>query len=267
MADNAATPSKLLPTATARDLLVGDAKGLTVALAGAGGKHTLMEALLDAGKLGAAPMIVTSTTRLHRTPCFNALPAVYWESPQADSLLKQSLCQNAAALVVAKAWGEQMWIGVSPESVSSIRHAAPDACILAKADGARKRLLKVPGDNEPAWPKVTDVAILVLSLAACGKPLQRRWVHRVERVEALTRNGRIGPDTLVDVVLGAGGYDRRFPPTASRVLYLSSCGSVERLKLAYRISESLSPHFERIVAGDTPEGRFLSLHQSEATSG
>ena len=205
------------------------------------------------------PAVVTSTTHLHRTAAFNALPTVAWTERGAEAALRRAMHRHRVALVISEPWGRDMWHGLTPDQVSAVRRVLPEACFIVKADGARKRLLKAPGDHEPCWPHDSDQCVLVLSLAACGRPLDERTVHRLPRVTALSRDRTIGPGTLADVIVARNGYGERFPPAARRVLYLSACDSPRRLDAAREVAAAVSDRFEAIVAGDTPSGRFVRL--------
>lgn len=237
-------------------MLLGRSAGHTVAVAGAGGKHTLMAALAAAFRARDEPVIVTSTTHLHRTSAFDALPAVTWGEETDPTALVAALQRHRCALVISQTWGDQMWHGISPKQVASVRAAAPTACLLVKADGARKRLLKAPGENEPRWPIAADHCVLVLSLAACGLILDQHSVHRLPKVAALTRDRRIAATTLIDVIVGPDGYGQRFPSSARRILYLSHCDTPQRLEAARKVAAGVRGHIDAVVIGDTPTGRY-----------
>jgi len=58
--------------------------------------------------------------------------------------------------------------------------------VLVKADGARTRLFKTPGESESRVPEATDTVIPVTSVHAVGEPLSDDAVHRPGRVAAPT---------------------------------------------------------------------------------
>ncbi len=253
-ADDDAIP----PASTLLDRVADGGVGRTVATAGAGGKPTLMAALARACLAAKMPVVLTSTTHLHRGAAFTAWPAVMLSSGDTVAPLAAPLRSDGVVVAVSEPWGEQMWHGVSPETLDAIHHAYPDACLLVKADGARKRLLKAPADHEPRWPPVPDPCVLVLSLAACGAPLDDRAVHRLDRVRALTREASIGPATLAAVA--TAGYGDRFPAGSRRILYLSSADRPSRLTAAEAVAAEVAGRFDRVIAGDTPSGTCRQLH-------
>ena len=55
-----------------------------------------------------------------------------------------------------------------------------------EADGSAGRPFKAPARNEPVLPEGTTHLIAVVGVEALGKPLEARFVHRPERVMALT---------------------------------------------------------------------------------
>ena len=72
-------------------------------------------------------------------------------------------------------------------SVDELADAAVDAdAVLVKADGARTRLFKAPGDREPRLPPGTDTVVPIASAKVVGEPLTADAVHRVDRVAEVT---------------------------------------------------------------------------------
>ena len=59
-----------------------------------------------------------------------------------------------------------------------------DVCVV-KADGARARWIKAPGEYEPVIPGFATTVIPVVSVKVVGRPLDDRIAHRPERLTAL----------------------------------------------------------------------------------
>lgn len=76
--------------------------------------------------------------------------------------------------------------GVPPDLIAAIHKAGRFDATFVKADGARMRLIKAPGDDEPEIPPGAATVIPVVSARAIGRPLTERSAHRVERLAAVT---------------------------------------------------------------------------------
>ena len=76
--------------------------------------------------------------------------------------------------------------GFAEATIESLRAAAGADLTLVKADGARMRLIKAPGDAEPVLPRTMTTLIPVVSAAVIGEPLTDRIAHRIERLTAVT---------------------------------------------------------------------------------
>ena len=78
------------------------------------------------------------------------------------------------------------YAGVSSATIRSLHETGRFAATYVKADGARMRWIKAPGDGEPVLPSDVDLVIPVVSARAIGEPLSERVAHRPERVSAIT---------------------------------------------------------------------------------
>lgn len=171
-----------------------------VACVGAGGKTSLLLALLARAVAGGLPVVLTATTKMY-----------YRQVAHMDPVLTEDFAQGALqverllALRGHAAWflrqEEDKVIGLPPALVDRLAAVWPQAVILAEADGARGRLLKAPAKWEPVLPERTAVTIGVLNLAALGLPLAAQRVHRLERVCALLQKEPGAGITLEDFAL------------------------------------------------------------------
>ena len=164
--------------------------GQCVAVVGAGGKKTTLYAL--SGVLDRA--VVTATVRI---PIFDEQVARVVVTDDPVSAVTTVAHGNGAADEGSD--DEDAWpLGLVPERERDDRYrgydaavvddlaAAHDGPVLVKADGARTRLLKAPDEREPQLPRRADTVLPVASARVVGKPLSEEWVHRPERVAALT---------------------------------------------------------------------------------
>jgi probable selenium-dependent hydroxylase accessory protein YqeC len=147
----------------------------TVCVVGAGGKKTTLYAL--ANRIGRA--VVTATVRI---PIFDARVArvVVTDDPF-------EVVENATAwpIGVVPEREDDRYRGYDPDVVAELGERV-DVPLLVKADGARTREFKAPGEREPQLPPNADTVIPIASVHAVGEPLDERTVHRPERVAALT---------------------------------------------------------------------------------
>ncbi len=143
---------------------------------GAGGKKSALYALAE--RLDSA--VVTATVRI---PIFDdhVRDVVVTETP-IDAL--ESVEERPVGLVPEQERTDR-YRGYDPEVVASLADTTDDS-ILVKADGARTRLLKAPDEREPQLPRNADVVVPIASARVVGKPLTEEFVHRPERVAALT---------------------------------------------------------------------------------
>ena len=257
--------SSLFSTAHAHNTLSGVLPlkpGNIVAIIGAGGKHTLMyrlsQELVDAGQ----HVVLTSTTNLHRNSDYARLSTILASNdPKWQATLKALLNDHRRAVLANHKHDPDLYGGFGAQIATQIRSTAPDAVVLVKADGARKRLLKAAADHEPVYPDHVDICILVLSLNSIGKPLNNANAHRLERIQSLSGlepGATISTRTLVDVIGTKGGYADRMPKGIRKVLYLSSCITPEDMANAKEIIEETGGLFNHQLCGDTIKGRFFT---------
>lgn len=86
--------------------------------------------------------------------------------------------------VVPAREGDDRYRGYEPATVADLADAV-DHPVLVKADGARSRWFKAPGEDEPRLPANADLVVPVVSARVVGHPIDERRVHRPERVARL----------------------------------------------------------------------------------
>jgi probable selenium-dependent hydroxylase accessory protein YqeC len=166
--------SELLDLLHARDGIV--------CATGAGGKKSVLFALA-----ARHPGRVAFTTTVHTLPPPEALGAAVIIAPEEH--LEAMLRDREDARFVAYACpGDKpgRLTGVPTARIDALHAACGFDLTLVKADGARMRWVKAPGDDEPVLPAGMTTLIPVMSARALGEPLAERIAHRVERIAALT---------------------------------------------------------------------------------
>lgn len=189
------------------------AKG-TTCLVGAGGKKTTLFAL--AQRLPRA--VVTATVRI---PIFDHRVADVFVTD--DPIGAVSAADAWPVGVVPERNGDR-YQGYDPATVDELAAAGVADAVLVKADGARTRWLKAPGEDEPRLPPGTDVVVPVASARVVGEPLSEEHVHRPERVAAITGldlDESIRPEDVAAVLASPDGGLRGVPADARAIPLLN----------------------------------------------
>lgn len=134
----------------------------TIALAGAGGKTSLLRRLAWEGRERGLKVLVYTTTHIFKPAAFGVLD----QPPEA-----------AAAMLS----GEGLAVIGHLEADGKISAPDPDVCreaaamadlVLAEADGSKRLPLKVPRAGEPVVPENTDILLCLSGLSALGRPAE-----------------------------------------------------------------------------------------------
>jgi probable selenium-dependent hydroxylase accessory protein YqeC len=214
-----------------------DADGLTC-FVGAGGKKTTMYAL--AAETDRA--LVTATVRI---PIFD------------QHVARVEVTEDPiAALVTAADWPlglvpeqefEDRYRGYEPNTVADLARAH-DGPTLVKADGARMRDFKAPGQNEPRIPDGTDTVVPIASAHVVGEPLDEELVHRPERVAAVAGvevGDEITPEVVGRTLASPDGGLRGVPRGATAVPLINKVDDDEDLEAAREIADAVLDHADR----------------------
>ncbi|GAB6860502.1 selenium cofactor biosynthesis protein YqeC [Haloplanus litoreus] len=191
------------------EALSADAK--LVCVVGAGGKKTTLYAL--ANRLDRA--VVTATVRI---PIFDDHVADVRVTRDPVGALRDAAAWPLG--LVPERERDDRYLGYDRETVTAIRAALESGTVLAKADGARTRLLKAPDEREPQVPATADTVIPIASARVVGEPLSDDHVHRPERVADLTGLSLGDPIRAEDVgtvLASRAGGRKRVPPSATVV--------------------------------------------------
>lgn len=139
--------------------------------------------------------------------------------------------------------------GYDPEAVDALGEADVADRILVKADGARTREFKAPGDREPQIPSSADVVVPVASVHAVGHPLTEDTVHRPDRVADLV--GR-DPGEVIDardvarVLASDRGGLKGVPDGAAVVPVLNKVDGPAHRETALAIATGLLDRTDRV---------------------
>jgi len=204
-----------------------------VCVVGAGGKKTTLYAL--ANRLDRA--VVTATVRI---PIFDDHVADVRVTREPVTALRDVSAWPLG--LVPEREREDRYLGYDRETVTAIRAAPGHGPVLAKADGARTRLLKAPDEREPQVPATADTVIPVASARVVGEPLAAEHVHRPERVAELTGlelGDPIGPEDVGAVLASRQGGRKRVPPGATVVPLVNMVDDDELAETGRAIAEAI----------------------------
>ena len=234
---------------------LGIGRGDAVAIVGSGGKATLMYRLAGEAVDRDYAVITTSTTHLH-PPTSTQTRGFYVtdEMPDWPTVVPRELETRRHVTVLGARPRPDKLKGLEADELGTLRAVCAPDLLLMKADGARARLFKAPGDHEPVVPEGTTRGVVVASLKSVGLRLNERQVHRPERVARLSGlrpDAPVTPEVIAQVVSHPEAYRRAFPESVPLSLYLSCAGDEESLDLARRIVEAVPGSvFDGVYGGD-----------------
>lgn len=178
-----------------------------VAVAGSGGKTTLVQAL--AAELAAKDqtVVISPTTHIYPPPARLCGPAWLWEGgTRSLDEIEARLLPGKVTAVAQSLTSQGKLKGLNQEQIKAL--AASGAWLLAEADGSARKPLKAWAPHEPVWPGNEALRVVLIGARALGKPLAPEFVHRHEEfagAAGMDLGDRIMPQDLTKVVLGPAG--------------------------------------------------------------
>jgi probable selenium-dependent hydroxylase accessory protein YqeC len=204
-----------------------------VCVVGAGGKKTTLYSLANRVPRG----VVTATVRI---PIFDDQVA---RVAVTDAPVDALRANNDWPLgVVPEQEREDRYRGYDPALVTAIRASSHADAVFVKADGARTRWLKAPNEREPRIPAMADTVLPVASAKVVGKPLSEEYVHRPERVAAVTGldiGDTVGADDVAAVLASRDGGRRKIPPRATTIPLVNMVDDEELEAVGREIAEGI----------------------------
>jgi probable selenium-dependent hydroxylase accessory protein YqeC len=235
-----------------------------VSIMGAGGKSTLMNRLADEFIVLGCTVVLSSTTNYHRPKTLQSDQILLTrEVPDWPEKLGALARRWNRLVVLHHELGEAMVKGIDVAAVRTIHEHIPDAVVIVKTDGARKRWFKAPNQSEPVVPPWSQVSITVVNGEILGQPLTDTLVHRPERVAELTGlnlGDPITPQAVGTVLTHPDTYAPKIPSGARRAIYISHVRTAVDVEHAKMIAAWLDRSaIDAVLAGDTPSGTFYEI--------
>ncbi len=228
--------------------------GDIVAIVGAGGKTTTMFALANTLAARGLRVVTTKSTTIHR-PSMARAPRLLVSPPDRwRTELPPVLDVHPVVTVVTAAPTPRRYDGIPPELAPDLLSASGADVLIVEADGARRRLLKAPASHEPAMPPSATLVIPVACLAAIGRPLAERHVHRPELVAEILGIDLGNPltiDHVLTLLLDPRAGRKAAPPTARLWPVLTAVDKIETEQLnALRASFNAHPNVTGWIEAD-----------------
>lgn len=233
--------------------------GGVVCAVGAGGKKSTLYALAD--RFDRA--VVTATVRI---PIFDSHVSRVATTDEPVAVARRAAAEHWPLGLVPRREPDRddRYLGYDPNTIDALDDALGDRgdgdgagdagdastggdggvadVVLVKADGARMREFKAPGDREPQLPASADVVLPIASVQAVGEPLAEDTVHRPERVAEIT--GRdpgepLRPQDVAAVLASTAGGRKDVPADATVRPVLNKVDDAAAEQTARTIAEHL----------------------------
>jgi probable selenium-dependent hydroxylase accessory protein YqeC len=235
-----------------------------VSIMGAGGKSTLMNRLADEFIVLGCTVVLSSTTNYHRPKTLQSDQILLTrEVPDWPEKLGALARRWNRLVVLNHELGDAMVKGIDVAAVRTIHEHIPEAVVIVKTDGARKRWFKAPNQSEPVVPPWSQLCITVVNREILGQPLTDALVHRPERVAELTGlnlGDPITPQAVGTVLTHPDTYAPKIPARARRAIYISHVRTAVDVEHAKMIAAWLDQSaIDAVLAGDTPSGTFYEI--------
>ena len=236
-----------------------------VSIMGAGGKSTLMNRLADELIVLGRTVVLSSTTNYHRPKNLQSDQILLTRDvPDWPDQLGTLARRWNRLLVLHHDLGDAMVKGIDVAAVHMIHEQIPDAIVIVKTDGARKRWFKAPNQSEPVIPPWSQLCITVVNCEILGRPLTDALVHRPERVAELTGlhlGDPITPQAVGTVLTHPDTYAAKIPAGARRAIYISHVHSPADVAQAKAIAACLDrPALDDVSRAIPPPARFTRSH-------
>lgn len=201
----------------------------TVAMAGSGGKTTLLYALAKELARAGQTVVVTTTTRIF-PPTLEQAPQTWLigpAGPEAGELARR-LAGGLPLCVAAGTADQGKLIGLSFEQLEGL--AGGGRWLLVEADGAARLPLKGWAEHEPVLPPKAELVVVVVGASGLGQPLGKSAVHRPEffaEQSGLALGQPVRGAALARALLGPHGPLRDLPPNARAVVLVNQVDAAE----------------------------------------
>jgi probable selenium-dependent hydroxylase accessory protein YqeC len=194
-----------------------------VCLIGAGGKTSVMFSLAATLKARGKKVLVTTTTKIYQ-PEKTQCDEMILESQGLAGLYEKNRPGTVICLGKALNEKENKVIGIETESVDRLFDENLFDWILVEGDGAARKAIKAPNENEPVVPGRTTLALGLVGLDVLGRPVTADTVHRCAlflNVTGSTENEPIDEMAVAKLIFSSQGLFKNVPPGARKMALLN----------------------------------------------
>jgi len=224
-----------------------------VSFVGAGGKKTSMGSLTDQAT-GIYRVGYTTTTHM---PPPEAYPIVIEGTAEIEAGIEAAVTPSKPIAFAQERVTNPQRVdakvkGFDPETIDSIYDSGRLDWILVKADGARMREFKAPGEGEPAIPSASTVVVPVASAKIIEAELTAETVHRPERVAEITgteMGATLTPERVGQVIAADTGGLKHVPSDARVVPIINKADEEAERRAARQALESAFERTDRFDGG------------------
>ncbi len=246
-----------------------------LAFVGAGGKSSAMFQVAE----GLSPPVILAVTT-HLAISQTSIADRWVVAQTASDLPEAGAISGLRVLFTGPQDHPEKVGGVSSGVLERIWHLAADLnCqLLVEADGSRQLPLKAPAEHEPVIPPFSDLVVVVAGLSGLGKPLDERWVHRLDRyarLSGLERGQTITVEAIAQVLLHPLGGMRNIPAGSRKVALLNQADAPHLQAQAKKLAGMLLGEFDAVLvtrlrtgtdpgeasSGDSQPNGVLAVHQ------
>lgn len=152
-----------------------------ISIAGGGGKTTTMNRLAKELSQDGKKVLITTTTAMMMPDSgdydYFITEEEFLEDPK---VLELSAERGKIAVLIGTMIRIDKVKGVEMPIVDQIKEMEIYDHIIVETDGAKRKPIKAPREDEPLNPYSTDLVIGVIGLDSLGKKIEEENVHRVE---------------------------------------------------------------------------------------
>ncbi len=193
--------------------------GHVVALSGSGGKTSLLQVFAAQLVSEDVKAIFTCTTRTEALPGFPVYDLADVEASDPEHLPAHFYVRDS----ITK---DEKWLGVEADDVDRLSSKFSDRVIVVEVDGSACLPLKFYQPEEPVWPRLTSLAVVVMGTSAVGEAAGD-VVHRFDRQEfpplkELKAHDVWQWDHSYTLLTAPGGYLEQVPADIPVVLAMTS---------------------------------------------
>lgn len=218
-----------------------------MAVAGAGGKTSLILRLAGELREARRRVVVTTTTKMRVSETLPGSRTLLGDVGEGLRRGIEDAFDAGAVPFVFSGTEAGKRTGLASDSVDAL--AGPDRVVLVEADGARGAPLKVPRPFEPVVPESTDLYIIVMGGEAVGRPVDSNTVFNLEAAASAPTPGEtVTIERAASLVQGTG-FLRHARPERRTMVFVNRADALEERDLRALCERLGHGTIDRIVTG------------------